>query len=80
MLDIAAFYLRIDESYADNKRKARAKKRERKVLRDVVEKKGKKERQTSRSGQTFWTEPSARDFCKRRDELALDDYFVDLRD
>lgn len=79
---ISPFYLRIDESYADNKRKASEEERdrERKVLGDIVEKKGKKERQTSRSGQTFWTEPSARDFCKRRDELALDDYFVDLRD
>ncbi|KAF7380190.1 hypothetical protein HZH68_016021 [Vespula germanica] len=27
-----------------------------------------------------WTDPSARDFCKRRDELAPDDYFVGLRD
>lgn len=79
---ISPFYLRIDESYADNKRKASEEERdrERKVLGNIVEKKGKKERQTSRSGQTFWTKPSARDFCKRRDELALDDYFVDLRD
>lgn len=80
---ISPFYLRIDESYADNKRKASEEEKERERERcwgDVVEKKGKKERQTSRSGQTFWTEPSARDFCKRRDELALDDYFVDLRD
>lgn len=77
-LSILPFYLRIDELRADNKRKTGEEEN------GGAEECSGEEREERATDVSFWPDGGRtypqRDFCKRRDEPASDDYFVDLRD